>query len=264
MAERTPAKPAKGEAKLFYTSPSALSNYFSCPAKYAYSRAWKPAKVDADLQDGIMAHAVMELRTRQDWPASGLMPKDITSRAAQYVNKLSGLMRDEGYQLLRGGAEKKMSAELPGQIVLRHIVDQIAVTREGEPVILDYKTGDWPWKEKRPGESGKSLGSYASVTYLLPRKVKGLGVRGLKQWPQRIDYLKVSSNGKPQVFTYRPVQADLDNLIEAAGVVRAATAFPRNRGINCDYCPFRSKCFGYEQPGEYVLKTDEHFREEPE
>ena len=229
--------------KPFYISPSALGHYFTCPAKYAYSRQWRAARVDQALTDGVDAHAIV----------AGIKTPTASMAALAFVARIRRTLKTE-YQSVSRQKEIRDELRLAGGVVLVRIIDRLGVNRAGDPRVIDYKTGTWPWKTYPHNTVPKARG-FQATAYTLPPSKRLAGIRP-EAWPQAVDFLTVPSQGGTTIHTYVQTGEDVTNLLEAIEIVRSADKFPKVRGIACDYCPFRSKCFGYEKPGEYLARDD--------
>jgi RecB family exonuclease len=230
-------------AKGLTISPSSLDAYYQCPARYRYQKGWSKVKLDTDLQDGIDAHALM---AGLDYHAV-----NPSNRALNFAAKLKELLVEQGYTLVTGWSEHKLTWTY-GPLRARGIVDGLAWTKEHELVVIDYKTGTWPWYEFAPGCSPKALGSFQSVVYTLPPDQFEKSPE-IPYWPRELHYLTVSERGASAVYSYHRSEADTENFVEAVAVVEAAKRFPKHRGSHCRYCPFLTKCFDREKPGEYEI-----------
>lgn len=233
-------------AKTLTLSPSGLEAFFQCPARYQYAKAWAKVKLDPELKDGVDAHALM---AGEDYHT--VRPSTV---ALNFVAKLHELLTDGGYTRVPGWSERKLTWPGPrAGLTLRGIVDDLAWV-DGRLVVIDYKTGTWPWFELPDGTAPKAAGSFQGVVYTTP-PAGFQPSQAVPAWPEEIHYLTVSQRGPSKIYRYRQDAAGCENLAQAVGQVGAAKVFPKHRGSHCRYCPFVSKCLDQEQPGEYTPNT---------
>ena len=110
-----------------------MSSFFTCPAQFQYRKAWKKVGTLAKaLRDGSAAHSVMEGKT----------PLKMSARATRYAHSLQELR--QGYRIV--ASEQKQFVPIEGGIVLVRIIDALALLDDDTPVLIDYKTAEWPWK----------------------------------------------------------------------------------------------------------------------
>lgn len=188
-----------------------------------------------------MAHEILK---------TGRVPKKASPKARMYAKALADLRDRSGYQILKGAKELKQKIQLTEGIILTRIMDACATIRR-EPVIIDFKTAARPWftvgsietidgvvatVQDAPQRTG-----FQSIAYLIPPP----DPKPFDIWPTRLDFLLSTGD----IHTYRYNKADHDELIVASEIVRTAAKsnriedYPKVRGYNCQYCPWKAPCF---------------------
>lgn len=255
-----PAKP-----KLFYVSASALNSFYSCMAQWDFGRRLEPLFKDNFLEDGSAAHAMME----------GKVPTKFSIRARSFYEQLIALYEERGYTPLwvedgKPKAEVRQVVTLNKNLRLVRVIDAFAKTKEGEPVLLDWKTAVWPWRPiTLPGVKPlpdlnpvpQSMGFQAAAYLITPDDPKSVPF----EWPTRIDFLVASEKGGMDVHTYRWNDEGEVNLLNAADAMQAwvkgKMPLPKHRSSGCGFCSFAPAC--YELPGwEALYKEKEHGNKE--
>lgn len=225
-----------GAAVTVTISPSALGNYFVCPAKFRYSREYRWLGPEPDyFKLGHEVHGLMDgsLTAAQVRPAAVLQAK-----------RLLALEQSLGLKPLR--RELSQSVVLCG-LTLNRRVDVAALDVHDEsPVIVDYKTASSPW-ETVTSEYGpvapKGMG-FQPISYLLP-PTEGENPYG-ETWAWRMEFLVAPTRGNVQRFPYYWNEADYSNLVDAVEQVAEAiqrVKFPKVRGYECGRCDFAQRCF---------------------
>jgi CRISPR/Cas system-associated exonuclease Cas4 (RecB family) len=243
------------KAKPILMSPSGMSAYFTCPRRLYYQMRWRATKVDKALSDGTDAHLLMQ----------GKKLGYVNVRAQIFARKLRDLM-GKRYTLVPRWQEKSMLLPgLNGQVGIKHTIDTLATYEpspadDHEPLVLDYKTGTWPWHtefRRKRTISAKAQGSFQSVAYTHPRDLPK--TYPFKEWPDEIHYLNAPDNGRAAIYPYRLAVEDVRNFWDAAEQVAEAITvqrFPMARDYHCKFCPFWAKCFKVEKKGEYKRRDD--------
>lgn len=242
---------------MLYLSASALSAYFACPAKYEYGLRWEALETPVAIQDGLDAHAIL----------AGERVEKPSARARSFANRARELYEGLGYRPLlvdgRPIREVKQRISLPKSAVLSRIIDHIAIDpADGKPVIVDWKTGTWPWHSDAFA-TPQSMG-FQAVIYTLPPAAADF--LGLDEWPRRISFFSVPEKGENKVYTYEPTEEDEKNLWQAVKLMRLGAderLYPKLRGYQCNTgktkCPFYEVC--YNIPGwEKLYKERKHDR----
>jgi CRISPR/Cas system-associated exonuclease Cas4 (RecB family) len=230
------------EQNEFYISPSGLNSFFTCQAQHAYGRVWKTKVMSQTLKDGNDAHMMMCGWSHQDIGAS--------AQAAVFAEGLRRLESEHQYTVLE--RERKQRFQIARGIDLVRIIDAIAV-KNGELVLIDYKTGNWPWT--KVGDYVPKAMGWQSKAYLVPPPP---GLIALEEWATELHYLVVTKKGKPSVFKYKYQKEDKKELVAAARQVKKMGTPLKHRSWICPkYCDFNLMCFdvpGWER--HYVRRAD--------
>jgi hypothetical protein len=221
--------------KWFYVSASQLSQYYQCPARYAFSRRYKPVAPDPWwLQDGNDAHAVMAGDDVEE-----LQP---SARALRLVESAQQLVSAR-YDVL--GTEVEQVFPITPVIKLQRKLDAIAKDNKG-PVILDYKFVGRPWNvipHTGYGPMAPKASGIQSKCYLYPPPTK---LNHFNIWPSRIHYI-VASDDDIKVHEYITRPGDQKTVQNASRALKAAWDkqwMPKMEGFLCHtYCDKRAVCF---------------------
>lgn len=212
----------------FYTSASALEAFFACPARYQFRKKWITKSFNKDLQDGLDAHSVM----------AGDIPAKMSRWAHNFTKDLRTLIDMGGYDILE--TEEKQFVEIVDGLIIVRIIDAIALDIDaGELVLIDYKTGTWPWSQigEEPDRVCPKAYTFQATSYLIPPDDEA-------EWPTEIHFLVATQKGPPIVFKYHYNQEDVSNLFEAIGHVRDNRHLSiKHRGYTCRTCEFAPLCF---------------------
>lgn len=228
----------------FHVSPSGLSSFFDCPAKYMYGRTYRLKEISSELKDGLDVHRLMAGQ-----PRDYVYP---SVRAAKLQQALIHHEKEMGLSVVK--REYSQRFPLTRTIDLVRIIDALAHDSEG-PLLVDYKTANRMWSLTRSGygDIAPKGAGWQSAAYLTVPPTP----EPYKKWPSRICYLVASDNAPVFAYTYIPVFDDFNNLKDAARMVKAAHdkgKFPKNRGYGCRWCDFQAMC--YERPGWTELYDD--------
>ena len=218
------------------TSPSRMSDFFSCPAKFKYHQDFKivgEMEPVPALENGTAVHALLEgkidgftMNPEVDW----------------YFKKINNLRHEEGYEII--GTETFQTVDV-GDHQLMRVIDAFAFIGD-EPVLVDYKTASWKWDsfaDRYPQAKG-----FQATAYLIPPDDPA----PFEEWPTRIDFLiaprwEMVDNrrltGTPEVVSYYQNDEDLQNLIDALDHIASTKVFVKNRGYNCRTCSMAGLCF---------------------
>lgn len=217
-------------ADKFYISASALEAFFACPARYQFRKKWITKSFNKDLQDGLDAHSVM----------AGEIPAKMSRRALNFTKDLRTLIDREGYDIRE--TEEKQFVEVEGGIVIVRVIDAIAMDIDaGELVLIDYKTGTWPWSQigEEPDKICPKAYTFQATSYLIPPNDVPEA-----SWPTEIHFLVATQKGPPVVFKYHFNWDDHSNLREAIEHVRENSQLNlKHRGYTCRTCEFAPLCF---------------------
>ena len=224
----------------FTVSNSALNAFYSgCPARLDFFRKYsmKPRFMPKPLRFGIAVHEAIQ--------------KDLEGTEGEVritAERLLNLADKNGYQIL--ATEVKHFAPLTDDIDVFGIIDVLALTSEGKPVIIDWKTGSYPWEttELASGElvTMKARGWQGAIYTLPPYKMP----IEWKEWPEELHYLTAPTNGGAQIHKYYAGDEDLENLRRAATMMKEAVdggALPKNIGYECRDCDWQKVC--WQTPG---------------
>jgi len=140
---------------------------------------------------------------------------------------------------------KHIAPLIEGKVELFGYIDVVAEL-EGEPILVDYKTGGRPWKETKTSAGeivvAKARGFQGPI-YLTPPYVdEYFG----GEWAGRMDYLYAPNEGVTHVYEYYRNDSDHQNLIRAATMIYEAAErgwFPKNQGWLCGNCDWYHVCY---------------------
>jgi CRISPR/Cas system-associated exonuclease Cas4 (RecB family) len=206
--------------KKIFVSATGITDFLSCPYKFKLRQMWRVKESKDNL--GLIVHrALQEDKEPQE------------AQAKAFYKQLKELMHVN--QIRIKYKERKERFEIIPGVIFTRVMDVIG-TEKGEPVIVDYKTADWPWEEVW-GHSPQTRGIQAAA-YLYP------GCN--KSWPNKITFLVVNKRSRSQIFSYRCTTSDFVNLISAIKLITLAfknNTLPYNRGKTCRYCDWSAACF---------------------
>jgi len=215
-----------------YISPTGLSNFFSCPAKYRFNQQWRPVETQTFFLDGTHAHELM----------TGEMPDSVSPQALRYYEDLLAMEKGADYIVLH--RELRQKVHIREDVVLVRVIDAIVEHKRGYGLV-DYKTANYPWFVISNGDAPASMG-FQAVAYLMRPDVLP---EGLDEWPDTILFHVASQKGLPVTYAFMADQYDVNNLMDAIDIVgeaQAAGRFPKNRGYGCKFCNFTDICFDLE------------------
>jgi hypothetical protein len=227
----------------FVVSNSALGQFFSgCPARFPFFKQYslKEKWMPKHLKFGIAVHRIMD----EGVPGLGDLT-DFDEDAIMTAERLSNLAEKQGYTILQ--TEIKHRAALTNDIDVFGIIDALALTKEGRPILIDWKTGDYPWKgfKTEDGEVivTKARGWQGTIYTLEPYEMP----IDWDEWPSEMHYLTAPRYGTASVHPYHANDADVRNLVWAAEQLKAAAdadRFPKNVGYLCRDCDWKKSCWG--------------------
>jgi CRISPR/Cas system-associated exonuclease Cas4 (RecB family) len=225
----------------FTVSKSALEKFFSgCAFRYKLYREWnmKEDKLPPALKNGIDVHQAIE----DALTGTGKITRDEAKRVVNWVEK-------NEYTIL--GTEVRHWAPLTDEIGLFGIIDAIAETRDGEVVLIDWKTANSQWTASRT-KDGKlvtiNAQSWQGPIYLTPPESSD--IMKPSAWPTRMQYIVIPKSGAIGVWDYELTEPDRQQLITACNLLKHAAdtgSFPKNKGWQCGRCDFKRVC--WESPG---------------
>lgn len=202
-------------------------------------KKWEPKTLSPALQDGIDAHLLA---------ATPVLDRNILARVSPRAKVLAKRFESmaKDYELY-DWFEQYQRVNWRG-FTLRRIMDAGGLWRPVDvppevPVLLDYKSANWPWKTEN-GITSKALGFQTTMYLIPPSQDKDLGPFDV--WPSTMDYLVAADRGPDAVFRAERNEADETNLEQAITMVAEAKAFPKNQGWLCAYCPFFDMCYATE------------------
>jgi CRISPR/Cas system-associated exonuclease Cas4 (RecB family) len=203
-----------------FLSASGITDFLSCPAKFAFRQAWRVKDQQDNL--GLMVHRALE---------AGEIPED--KDAKKLWQQLKDMVRM--YNIKIEGREVKEQFDISPEILFTRIFDVVG-TQGKQPVIVDYKTATKPWEDiDGIFPQGKSI---QAASYLMPPQPKGI--------QRKLIFLVASKYGRPQNFTYERNDADETNLFQAIHLIESAwkgELFPYNRTKMCAWCDYSGMCF---------------------
>src|SRR5277367_2645757 len=236
-------------------SPSAVSNYRSCPQQYLFNRSWRLREgPKAVLSFGSVMHTT--IRRFVDQLRKGVkLPFEDVARVFDMEWTSAGFEDDyqeqgykqEGLEQLRTfytsiietptqvlELEKSFELPLENNVTIIGRMDQVNSLGGKDVEIIDYKTG----KPKKENDAKKDL----------QLSLYALAAKEIFEWnPVRLvfHYLR---NNQIQVTTRDAKQLDEAQkiVLEAADDIRAGQ-FPPNPGYVCRSCAYRPICPAHEE-----------------
>lgn len=221
-------------------SASAMGSFFSCPAKFLYGTQYTPLEEPIAIRDGVAAHAIL----------AGEPVESPSARARGFAARARELYETAGYRplLIDGKSirEIRQTVWLSKTTPFTRIIDHIAINPEGKVVIVDWKTGTWPWYFE---DVTPQAMTFQAVAYTMPPVAKEDWL-GLEEWPDQIDFFSLPEKGDSIVHSYSPTDEDFDNMMMAVRMMQDAAKkgnFPKVRGYHCNTgktkCPFFDVCY---------------------
>ena len=210
----------------FYFSASQLLDFYSCPARYSFSRRLAYRGVlSKQIQDGLDAHALMAGTPKSGSPSA---------RAVRIVQRIRNFM-EERYEVSR--TEDRQDFSISGGFHLLRTIDAIATDNKGG-VLLDYKIVGSQWDIIPEFDLAPRAAGFQAQCYLIPPPGE--------EWPGRIHFI-VADDQYVKSYEYVRRPDDLENVLSAARLMREAWRsknLPKNRGYQChSYCHFRQVCY---------------------
>src|SRR3990167_1380249 len=221
----------------FTVSNSALNAFFGgCAHRYPLFKQYstKDAIMPPPMKFGIAVHKAIDVG----------IPDKTTPAIRMAAERLLNLADKNGYQIL--ATEVKHFAPLTDEINVFGLIDVLALTADGKPVIIDWKTGGYPWEttELETGElvTMKAVGWQGAIYTMPPFEMP----IEWDEWPREVHYLVVPTNGNAAIHKYHANEEDLLNLVQAATIVKEADDrgwYPKNVGYECRDCLFMHACW---------------------
>lgn len=236
-------------------SPSAVSNYRSCPQQYLFSRSWSLKEgPKAVLSFGSVMHTTIkrfidQLRKGVKLPfeeVARIFETEWSSAGFEDNYQEQGYKQDGLEQLRAFHAgilealpkvlEQEKSFELPleNNVTIIGRMDQVNSLGRNDVEIIDYKTG----KPKKDAEAKKDL----------QLSLYALAAKEIFEWnPVRLVFHYLQTN-QTQVTTRDTKQLDEAQkiVLEAAADIRAGE-FPPNPGFICRNCAYKPICPAHEE-----------------
>ncbi len=214
--------------KKIFVSATGITDFLSCPYKFKLRQMWRVKESKDNL--GLIVHrALQEDKEPQE------------AQAKSFYKQLKELMHVN--QIRIKYKERKERFEIIPGVTFTRVMDVIG-TEKGEPVIVDYKTADWPWEEVW-GHSPQARGIQAAAYLYPPSGVQKADITS-RLWPNQITFLVVNKRSRPQTFSYRCTKDDFANFISSIKLIVLAfkhNTLPYNRGKTCRYCDWSAACF---------------------
>jgi DNA helicase-2/ATP-dependent DNA helicase PcrA len=236
-------------------SPSAVTNYRSCPQQFLFSRIWSLKEGPrAVLSFGSVMHTTIK-RFFDQFRKGVKLPFDEVARIYETEWTSAGFedeyqekgYKQDGLEQLRAFQasalaepphvlELEKSFELPmeNNVVIKGRMDQVNALGRNDVEIVDYKTG----KPRKDADAKKDL----------QLSLYALAAKEIFEWnPVRLVFHYLQNN-QTQVTTRDAKQIDEAQKIvqEAAADIRVGQ-FPPNPGYNCRSCAYKPICPAHEE-----------------
>jgi hypothetical protein len=241
----------------FTLSKSALDQFMSgCPAKYTFYQKWNLAKMPPALDFGIRVHKMMQ----EGLPNPHTPAQDL--EAVEIAERLLNLVEKAGYRIL--AQEVKHIAPRTDDIQMFALIDAIAEL-DGEPVLVDFKTGARLWKKWKTmhGEivTPKAAGFQGTIYLTPPYPGSTSDHWGAGIWPNEMHFLMAPKEGPTHIYKYYTNEADKQNLIRAATMLKDAADrgwFPKNKGWLCESCDWMQVCWELPDWERHYVERKQH------
>jgi DNA helicase-2/ATP-dependent DNA helicase PcrA len=236
-------------------SPSAVSNYRSCPQQYLFSRGWSLKEgPKAVLSFGSVMHTTIKRFVDQlrkgtklpfeevarifetEWSSAGFeddyQEKGYKQDGLEQLRAFHASMLETPPQVLE--QEKSFELPLENNVTIIGRMDQVNSLGRKDVEIIDYKTG----KPKKDSDAKKDL--QLSLYALAAKEIFELN-------PVRLVFHYLQNN-QIQVTTRDTKQLDEAQkiVLEAAADIRAGE-FPPNPGFVCRSCAYKPICPAHEE-----------------
>ena len=216
-------------------SKTSIEKFMSgCPYQFPLYKKYTREKMSRAEQFGIDVHKMLE---------RGLPNPPEETATYEIAHKLQTMTNNLGYKII--DREVKHFAPLTDGIQVFGYIDAVAEL-DGEPVLIDYKTGGRAWKKIKTltGEVfvPKAIGYQGPIYLTPPYEDKYLG----GEWAGELHYLYAPNNGVTKVHKYYKNDADDDNLERTCMIIKYAADlgwFPKNRGWLCGGCSLMHACY---------------------
>ena len=213
-------------------------------------------KWGGDFDLGIRVHKMLE----DGLPNPHTPPADLD--AAEIAERLLNLVEKAGYKIL--AQEVKHLAPLTADIQVFGLIDAIAEL-DGEPVLIDFKTGARQWKKWRTEEGEvfvhQPLAFWVFIIFPPPYPDSTSDYWKGEVWPSEMHYLLAPTEGPTTIYKYYESDEDKQNLIRACQMLKSAVdrgSFPLNRGWLCTDCDWMHACYKTVGWQKYYIEREQH------
>ena len=236
----------------FTASKSLLEKYFSGCAHRAYLyKRWNLKKeyMPKPMKFGIEVHDLIErgLNGEQFYdPKANKLTFKGDARALDRTERAINWAEKAGLDIL--ALEAKHYAHLTDDIALFGVIDCIALDKDQNPVLIDWKTSKSNWTITK-NEEGEEVyigacGWQGPVYLTVPAESS---IIRPSAWPTTMKYIVIPEYGTVGEYTYEKNEADDQALIQACQAVQHAFDtgnLPKNRGTwTCNKCDFKHVCW---------------------
>lgn len=230
---------------MIYLSPSSLDAWYrnGCPARWQYEKAWEPKEKNEFAERGTLVHAML---------SGDIDPDSVTDKTAlMFFQKIKDADAFSGLTTLATELRQEFSLAEQGypDIVWVRRIDRIALTQEGRPVIVDYKTTGALWKTLEGSDIVPQTLGFQTPGYLLDAP-QDQWPEGLRSRPLSVYYLVAGFRGAASFYRVDDSAELSANFFRAIGLIECAIKenhFPKIHGKACLECPMNAVC--YSLPG---------------
>lgn len=213
-------------------SATAIDNYYSgCTMRLDFYRSYETTKKSRALHLGELFHLYME---------KGI-PKDADEEAKELAERMYKFIDKEGYEILY--KEWRHLAPMVQGVDVHGIVDALAL-KDGETVLVDYKSAGSPWQLLKRVNGKRHVApqaeTFQGVIYTTPPYTPP---DGFKKWPDTIHYIVVPKDGGPiRTHPFTPTAEDRDNLAIACEEISKSITC-KHKGWACNRCKYKEICW---------------------
>jgi putative RecB family exonuclease len=244
-------------------SPSRVESFLSCPLAFRFGSIEKlpdpptvattkgslvhralellflapAAERTATLLDRCVDAAIAEYREHDDFVLLGLDDDAAAAFFDEARQIAANYLRMEDPTTVRDiGLELRLEAPV-GDLVLRGIIDRLDLDRDGELVVVDYKTGRAP----RPGWERTSMSGIHFYAFLCE------SVFGRRPAEIRLMYLKSGETIRtaPSAQSTRFMTTRTNAVWKAVATACERDDFRPRRSTLCNYCAYQQWCPEY-------------------
>ncbi len=242
-------------------SPTAIETFVACPMKFYLNRILgiqmpeedTPFRVISPLEVGILAHQLMAKLAERSWTkaafraeASRLFDTFLLAHPPLHEDSAEDARADFVAMMLKAydcdphhtviAAEEQTSVSHPSGITLKGIPDRIERTKEGEYIIVDFKTGSHIRHKDHDLDS-----CIQTVLYAYMIEQQGLPIA-------RCEY-RYLRFGQTVVCAYNDaIKAKMNEKLHELKTALDRCQF--DYAENCQYCAYAGICDKPRQPGE--------------